>query len=187
MASMDVISPQTVELLKRKTRSLSLARLKSYTRIADIVIGEAPSARLVRSHWMSIILVAGEHLRITFKANFMSSDVKILARQVYGNQDISIDQSTDYLKEYCNLTMGGVKNFLERNEISLGMSLAIVTRGFDEVFYPPMVGKQCFVDRWSLRCGDAKIECCTIYEINGEFQLKDDRSTNIDEGQVEFF
>jgi hypothetical protein len=165
------LAPSTIAVLKKKTRAASLFGMQSHTGLKDVTMADLEENPLVPAHWMSIILAGGKELRVTFKACFMSRDVRILAENTYGDRPMTVEQTSEFLKEFCNLSIGSLKLFLERNKIFLGVSLPIVTRGFDEVFFPVPAGNMSFTDSWRIRANEAVVDCRVIYEIFESFSV----------------
>ncbi len=141
----------------------------------------------VLGHWMSLILAAGKEVRVTFKAHYMTKDAAIIAQNTFGSSRLSEKQAKNFLKEFCNLTIGTVKDFLALNQVVVGTSLPIICRGFDDLFFPPPAGESFLIDRWRLQTPEAKVECSVTYEFFSDFEIN--QLTAIDEaavGDVEF-
>jgi hypothetical protein len=183
---MHLIEPAAVEILKRQIRATSVARLQYHTGLKGPQVTQAAPGRAVRGHWMAIILASGKQLRITFKVYAMSRDVWVMGQNTYGTRRMSESQTGDFLKEFCNLSIGGLKIFLEQNQIPLGVSLPVITRGFDEVFSPPPVGKMNVSYAWSIQLGEGKIDCTAVFEIFETIRLDNPGMGDEDASEVEF-
>ena len=90
----------------------------------------------VFGHWCGVIVVACEPARIIYKAHFMSQTAKALAGVKVGRtpENIPADLAADFMREFCNMSAGAIKRALSNEASQAGISLPVVTRGFDEVF-----------------------------------------------------
>lgn len=169
-------------------REASLSRLKIHSTRENIRLAELPHEPLVFAHWMSFILAAGPSLRITFKVHYMTEAAKFFAANTYrtSKEKISQSQALDFFREFCNLTMGQMKIVLAGSKIKVGVSLPIMARGFDEIFYPRP--KNSILNYWSLSCEEEKVFCSTQIEVHEDFVLQKDwkKNSDADLGQVEF-
>lgn len=177
--------------LQNLVRQSAVSRLKLYSQREDIVVEEIENPPRVFAHWMSIILVAGRALRATFKAHYMTKEAKYYALKAYAKpiEELTEQQAADYMKEYCNLTAGNIKRLLEVNSVSAGISLPLVTRGFDEVFFPITPGQFIFRDHWRMVSEGHPLDCSVVIEVYDEAQLKDlkiDDQSEEDLGEVDF-
>jgi hypothetical protein len=138
---------------------------------------------------MAIILVSGKDLRITFKVHFNIKDVKKILEVSFAKpySEIEDDLATDFVKEFCNLTAGYIKQIFEKYELKSGISLPIVTRGFDDIFYKPTNSDEV-ADLWKLDVAGVSLLCTPHFNIfNSDniptFNLDDSFD---DEGDIEF-
>lgn len=136
----------------------------------------------VLAHWMSLILISGRALRVTLKAHFMSADAKVLACEVYGKkpEEIEVAQASDFIKEFSNLSGGALKKAMEGDDSPLGISLPLVMRGADEIFFPMAGQDVAFIDRWKIYNAHTSIICSAIVEIY-DFAALQAIPTNIDD------
>jgi CheY-specific phosphatase CheX len=88
----------------------------------------------VYDHWMSLILMAGPGIKVTVKSFFNHRSVAEVVANFRNKpaSEIPIQLTCDFMKEFCNLLGGNVKRVLLDNSISVGLSLPLLTRGFDE-------------------------------------------------------
>ena len=88
-------------------------------------------------HWMSLVLLAGRKLKVCIKIHFDTESGKqmILSKFNRSPDSITLDMIFDRLKELSNLTAGGLKESLGQENGNCGLSLPLVTRGFDEVLF----------------------------------------------------
>jgi len=135
---------QTKELtgiaaLQEMVRASSLHQLRQQAKDESLgLVHETRTDGPVHGHWMSLILMAGQPFRLTYKVFYSSPLSRALpARRLESRpDDISDSIMADFMREFCNLMAGGVKRTLAQMQIPVGLSLPLVTRGFDEVFLP---------------------------------------------------
>lgn len=122
-------------------RECALRRMKSHSSSSGVEIAEiGPNyKRTVHGNWMGLILISGADLRVTFKVHFDIKNVRVIIGNLLGSepQTISSGLALDFIKEFCNLTAGYIKQILEEaiDPVITGISLPIVTKGFDDLFY----------------------------------------------------
>lgn len=117
-------------------REASIDRLRTHGQRPQVDL-EAISPRLaVQSHWMTLILLAGDGGKLMLKAHYSAKDVRGLISRALDRDESSVHDAliSDFMKEYLNLTAGAVKARLSEVGIYTGLSIPIVTRGFDEVW-----------------------------------------------------
>ena len=166
--------------LKELVRHASVSRLRIHSGSSAIETRELGPAfrpgRILASN-MVFILVSGDALRLTFKVHFASGTARSLAFRIFGGSspaDLSEKQSIDYFKEYGNLVAGSVVTLLGENDVELGISLPLSTRGFYEVFSDysekqhPII---TFSDFWELKTNGNDIYCSALLEILSPKQL----------------
>jgi CheY-specific phosphatase CheX len=148
-------------------RETSLTRLKICSKHEDISIQANEQNRAVNGYWMSIILLSGGDLRLTLKVFFASHEIAVLAASVFGKSpnEITKEQCADFVKEFCNLTAGSVKTSLEEKGIQVGLSLPLVTRGFDDIFFPTGSSASDYCDLWQLSSLEVNLKCMAIYNV----------------------
>lgn len=153
----------------------------------------------VLGHWMSLILVSGESLRMTIKLHYNLYDVKMVAFRAYGKEaadQLSDKQAIDFMKELCNLSAGQLVKIFEENNLPLGMSLPLCARGFNEIFsdYTPAVKPFVkFGDLWGIKCEDSVFMLTSVVEILDTFALRNILKYEIplataesDDGEMDF-
>lgn len=181
------MSSSTLRSVIDLARRSSSYRLKTLSGREDVELHELTEDPLVYAHWMSFILISGESVRIIFKAHFMTEVAQELASKTYGiaRQDVSMERSLDFFREYCNLTAGQMKYDFAQNQIKVGASLPGLIRGFDEIFYKQKQG--AVKNSWYLSSGGVKFICSAHFEVYHDFELKVIESNESTEfGDVEF-
>ncbi len=142
-------------------KQVSLSRLKSYSKIEDVELQAVKSEVGVYGHWMAIILLFGRSIKITIKTHFRMDATRSFAARAFGTDQSQLtdSQARDFAKEYCNLTAGALKRIFEDQKEDVGISLPLLTRGFDEIFTQgnQQVETTEGVDYWSLKFGDREL------------------------------
>ncbi len=152
--------------LKALIRNISWSRIAQRGKPEDFEIKELLTKPAVYSHWMAIILVSGTKATITFKVHFKTKNAKRLAAPSYGlaPEALARAQAIDYMREFCNLTGGGIKLSLQ-SLVDLHLSLPIVTRGFDEIFFAEQTRPNSISDHWRLASGESEVICSTTIDF----------------------
>ena len=153
----------------------------------EVEIAEVAEALPVYAHWMSIILLVGPRTKMTFKAHFNTSAGQNLAAPAYNKNvgQISLVQVHDYMREYCNLTAGGIKGVL-LSKLSVNLSLPVVCRGFDELFFTE---KSSYVDQWKLVFNGMEIICTCAFVLEPDLDLtgvNENESATDETSEIEF-
>lgn len=170
-------------------RDSSKTRLNYLSRQDTVEISEISAHPIVYSHWMAMILVSGPSVRIVFKTHFLTEAARQFAARPFGvaPEKLLKRQALGFLKEFCNLTAGHVKQSLSLSGVQVGVSLPTIARGFDEVYYPQRSGERKDVWILSTREHSASFICSAHVEIKQPFQLirnKDDSQETL--GDVTF-
>lgn len=178
----------TLEQLKSLVRRKSVAALIAFAKKDDLQILEVPSDDKVMGHWMSIISVSGEQLHLTFKVQFSVNSARNYASQSFENPSdtISSSHSKDFIREYCNMVAGYIKNTLIHNSVSVGVSLPLLCRGFDDLFFDPPVRSRSGIDRWKLAHDGNAINCASVIEVAEHLSFTDFDYEASPAGDVEF-
>lgn len=178
------------QTLKELVRSTSVSRMKALSKRPDVEIQEIHENRDILAHWMTLIFIAGPSLRMTFKTQFSNVMAQCFAEGAFNLKKENIDdyKSQDFIREYCNLVGGYVKNSLVQQKLVLGISLPLVTRGYDNLFFGNLAGFDVYNDRWKLVIGgDNCIYCSVSIEIMDEFKLSNENLEFEDSGEINFF
>jgi len=175
---MKLSSEETVDLIKEKIiaiiRHSTEDRVRLHSHHMEFNLAEPDrnyKLGQVLGNRMSLILVSGETLRITFKLHYNLGEVKAIAHRAYGKdtpEALSDKQAMDFMKELCNLSAGQLVKIFEENHLPLGMSLPLCARGFYEIFSDYTPASQPFVkygDLWSVKCAGCNIMMSSVIEI----------------------
>jgi hypothetical protein len=176
--------------LTRMVRQVTREKLAVYSGLSEVRIEDCEKSLPVFKHWLGLILVSGAALKLTVKVHYRTAEARTLAAQSFRKSpgEITPAQAADFIKEYCNLVGGHVKRELERASVDAGISLPLVTRGFDELFFPPPDNARSFERHWRLVAGEADlvISCLAmIYDwglvgrISGEFSTDEGESGEV--------
>jgi CheY-specific phosphatase CheX len=186
---------EQIAQLKFITREAAQKRMVSHSFSNDTSISETIEGydRRVHGNWMAIILVSGKDVRITFKVHFNIKDIKKILEGSFAKpySEIEDDLATDFVKEFCNLTAGYIKQIFEKYELKSGISLPIVTRGFDDIFYRPTNTDEV-ADLWKLEVAGVSLLCTPHFNIfdSGNipvFNLEEtDGDDDDDDGDIDF-
>lgn len=154
--------------LRQAIRRLSIEKLSQHAANPRVLLAELPEFYgRVHGYWMSIILIAGPALRVTFKVHFDTKDVQKLSLEML--KQLGAEANTalmpDLVRELCNLIAGSIKTQLEAVGVRSGTSLPFVTRGFDEVFYKYPDVNSRIGDHWTLYDGPRRIHCSVLFEV----------------------
>ena len=165
----DEIMDSSLAKLKELVRQVSITRFKQSSQNDEYNLLEVPksSEKTVFDHWMSLILISGKSLRITFKTHFNIKTCRKIASPIYGKKpdDIAVRQAQDFVKEYGNLAAGFLKKIFEEQDVDVGISLPLVIRGFDEVFFDKTQDEAKLEDCWRLDNGSTSLVCTSLLEV----------------------
>ena len=180
-------------VLKQLTRDAALKRMESHSGISGMTVSDldADYKRKVHANWMSIILVSGLDLRVTFKSYFNCLDVKEIIHQSMGTpkEEIKDDFAMDFIKEFCNLTAGMIQKSLAAQSYHVGISLPMVTRGFDDLFYKPSSMNE-IADMWRIETCGIELICAANFNIINSNKLESieyvSEEEDDDDGEIDF-
>ena len=142
-----------------------------HAKIPDVVISEDVGTNApVFGHWMSLILLASPELRMTFKVFFDSTKVKKIASKALNVEvgKVTSPIVADFMREFANVAAGSAKRTLFELDIAVGLSLPLVTRGFDEVFSKRGNYGTDSVSNWKLEATEGFLYCSAVIQILDE-------------------
>ncbi|MEE2744863.1 MAG: hypothetical protein VYD54_13195 [Bdellovibrionota bacterium] len=171
---MDFTKKSDLSFLGNHCRSISLKRLKRHSFIDSITHSD-----LTRSispdheqHWLSVIFVKSKGLRFIFKTSYLTKDVREFASNAYGanfgQENLNKRMMDEFVKEFCNLMGGGIKEHFEKNGLTSEMSLPLLTRGQDGIFFRPSnpeLYEELLSESWELKLGRSSLVCEAFFEI----------------------
>ncbi|MEC8623701.1 MAG: hypothetical protein VXY34_02695 [Bdellovibrionota bacterium] len=171
---------------KDSVRKISLDRLGKYTKIKglknrDFFIGE-PTADQNVGKKLTFVMAESSSLRFNFQAYFTHD---IANKFLIGEKLEEVkeplnspDDVVDFMKEFCNLTAGGIKMILAKGHDKLSnLSLPMLTRAQDSIFL--MVDSttdsiRLIEDSWDICFKNFSITCkitIEIYDQESFFEL----------------
>ena len=167
--------------LKDEIRNVSLRRIKNHTcddKIELEEVKELEGSKSVVGQWLSLIFVASSAVKMSFKAYYYTTDANYFTSKALGYDSVdkvSKDQVDDFIKEFCNLVAGAIKESFELGGTKSLISLPLVTRGQDYVFFQvketesnPLV----LTDIWDLTLDEHSITCRIVFEVWDEEVIK---------------
>lgn len=183
--------------LKSLFRDASLRRITSAISHKDsISICEIENPDdFIYGQWMSLILLSGPAMQVTLKTHYFNRDaVQLVAWALQKKPDeIQPNVIMDFMREFLNLTSGEVKATLATVNIPVGLSLPLISRGFDEVLFSDVVNERNLLDWWALVGKFGKLVCTMEIEVFQPDGLKNITKIDFsapkdqgDEGDVDF-
>jgi len=190
-----------LEKLRDEIRNVSLRRMKNHACDENVQVSDVKKVEKKKSavgQWLSLIFVASHAVKMSFKAYYYTSDANYYTSTALGYDSVdkvSKEQVDDFIKEFCNLTAGAIKESLELGGIKSLISLPLVTRGQDYVFFEvrqtesnPMV----ITDIWDLTLDGHTITCRIVFEIwdkeaMNKIVLSAFGADDDDDGDIDFF
>ncbi len=179
----------TCQILKSLMRDTSVERLRNLAQNSEILLHEFHADRKVFAHWMALILISGPQMNVIFKVQFKTQVAQKMAQSIYGIEEKSISetQAGDFVREFCNLVGGHIKNTLRLNQVALQISLPLVVRGFDEIFFQPTQTVGRFQDHWTLGIEDKSLFCSSMIELFEDLILPEELVKVPDGSEIDFF
>ena len=118
-------------------------------------------------HWMAFIMISGSAIRIMLKIHFKKSTaISMLSKKARSESSEKADRmAMDFMKEQCNLMAGALKASFNSAKIITGLSIPLVTRGFDEAVFSDKVDKCKSNDVWKLEWNSGSMVCSSVIEI----------------------
>jgi len=199
-----IIEEEVLESLRKLCEDLSTGRMKSHLggrevqsrRVDDYDFEDQDQRKIGK--WLSLIFVSSHVVKMSFQAKFTFENCKPLVAMAFEKktEEVTRDQMEDFVKEFCNLTAGALKKNLEKEGFSSLISLPLLTRGQDEVFFKhhPMDidGPIVFQHSWEVVCESTPLLCQIHFEIFdkegfqkiilGAFGAEEE-----DDGDIDFF
>lgn len=184
------------EALKDLCRNGSMSRLKAHSKTDYLVVSDWP-AHLTEykdtGEWLSVIFVKSTAIKVLFKAHYHAKEIRqwVCRAQGIDIQDVTNEKCQDFIKEFCNLSAGLLKNAFEQTDSRI--SLPLITRGSDEMFFSCdyQGGKQIFEHKWVIGDLESQVFCSAEIEVYDSQSLEKLLLTSFgggsDNGDVEFF
>ncbi|MBF0442558.1 MAG: hypothetical protein HQK54_11685 [Oligoflexales bacterium] len=140
--------------------------------------------------WMSIVLVSGEEIRMSYVIYFSNADVGMILEKRMPKEARLKMAYAHYMKEYCNIVGGKIKHVLGINGINVKISLPLCTRTCKDMFF--FRGSEVLEDYWMVEtafgCFMNQMRVQVIDETNLiEVRLLEDKVEEDGEDNIEFF
>ncbi len=186
---MDSSSDSIFNQLQVLIRKRSLYALEVMSKNSNLQVQEVSADNKVKGHWMSVISVSGEQIHITLRVQFNIEAAQFLSQESTGlsNDNSTMSQHKDFIREFCNMLAGYTKNILINNSISVAVSLPILCRGFDNYFFDFNKQPSTQQDEWIIAYEKFRVDCSSVIEIYDTLRIN--HLTNEDTeigGEVEF-
>lgn len=160
--------PSGIENLKQLVRKKAQQTIERSSRLSGTSVEEAArSDDFTYGHWMSFIMVSGSAIRIMLKLHFNTRTAVSLmtAKPKADDPEKTSRMAMDFMKEQCNLIAGALKSSLKNANIITGLSIPLVTRGFDEAVFSDKIDKSKTNDVWVLRWDGGEVICSSVFEV----------------------
>jgi len=136
------------------------------------------------------IVVAGPELRLILKIHYTDGLGEYFLKRYLNAKEFPSNKIDDFFLENCNLAAGRMKHGLVSEESSLGISIPIKTKGFDDLFFTLSTdGEFCSEWHWDFSSDDnVTVHCSLFIEILNnklKIMLPDEDAAKVDE--LEFF
>lgn len=165
----------------------SVKCLKQISGMSEISLVQISKIPIIHAHWMVIILMFGEALRLTFKVHFSSDSAGFFAANTFrtSKDQISSIRRLDFFKEYSNLAGGRIKQILQESGIRAAVSLPVLARGFDELFFPKPQNSE--LRAWQLAISGESVTCSAYLELFDKITINTKANDELKEdGEVDF-
>ena len=169
--------------LSELCKEISLKRFKNHSVSEGLKIGnirEKDDGTEI-SQWLSLIFIKSSGLKISFKSKYHVENIKHFAANALLDsvKNLTKTKIDDFTKEFCNLTAGGIKEHLEKIVGKSNISLPLLTRWDDNVFFLPNIlddrNSFSFHDSWEIYLDSNKnrfIQCYLSVEVSDENEVK---------------
>ena len=200
MASEEASTPQKQFVLNEGYAAVSeIARQAFRSALSQqsgnaVILAEdaSPERGPIHGYWLSLILVASPALRVTCKTFFNSGVSRALMVKALGRplESITLPLVGDFMREFSNVAGGAMKRSFEGLGMSAGLSLPLVTRGFDVVFDKPPAGKSFFIDTFNLKTPEGLGFTCAldieVLDVKDFSQISWTTEVKDESGEMEF-
>ena len=157
-----------IEDIQELIRSQFLSCLQRSSYLESAHIAEAAFDEPVYDQYISLIMLHSDVLSVTLKGHFSLETARKSLAGRHGKpwQDIGKELALDYMKEMFNVAAGRIKSHLAANNISIGISIPFITRGFDELLFSDKINPHEIHDYCQVGWDDQKITLCSQIFIN---------------------
>ncbi|NRA64922.1 MAG: hypothetical protein HRU19_10600 [Pseudobacteriovorax sp.] len=182
---------------QKNIKEVTKLKMQEICKDHDVVLQECPDPYAsMFAHWMTLIMVSGKKIKLCLKTHFNTADSFYLREQNNRKRkkktEVDLLKSFDFMKELSNESAGRIKTCLGSENSAMGLSLPLVTRGFDEVLFIDRIiktnhGDERSREAWRLKVGDHIITYTAEIQIMDWDVLNDLRDPNKEStGNLEF-
>ena len=186
------------DILKKFSRDVSLERFTSHSTNNTVNIAEYNGQDEKQENlWSCGILWGNEDIKGLIVLKFTTLNVLAMGSNVFENtnDNMLFTYTKDFMKEYCNLYAGFIKGTFNNKNISVGISLPILSDSFEVdacLGYVPEDGE---LDQWTLNSNESYFVVQSFIKIEDNFKKYDlsflleesKEETKKNKGSIEFF
>ncbi len=178
----------TINQLMTLIRQKSILGLEAMSKKEGLEVESISQDDKVLGHWLSAISVSGEQIHIIFKVQFAIKTVNSFSKYTFQHvkEGVSNSQNKDFMREFCNMVAGYIKNTLINNNLTVGVSLPLLCRGFDNFFFEPPTHSRSGKDCWKLFEKENNVYCSSVIELADDIKLNITDDFTVKTGEVEF-
>ena len=113
--------------VKAFIRNISKETLQSYGKIEEVNLSELDDENFSRE-WLSMILINGDSIKISFKVFFSEKDIIPLIQKKIGKNKSPSDFRGSFMNEYSNVAAGRIRHDLLSSGYDTKISLPLHTK-----------------------------------------------------------
>lgn len=157
------LTPTGVVNLSEVCRTLCGRQLEQWVGVAPGALSTETVRPLeieVLGHWMSIITLTGTAMTLNLRLYYDRAVVEALMGPRHSSAD-DHERVSEWVKEHLSMCAGRLRCQIVQSGVEIGMSIPVVTRGFDDVLigYPFRRYESC----WT--CGDERGSLVYLLEV----------------------
>jgi uncharacterized protein YutD len=162
-----------IQLCKDACRDISVERVNHHFELDNAIDSKeatkdfSENSKDVMSFIFGDLGYAQLNLKIFFDREKISKIMDGLEHQA-GLKNRTTEDVDDFMREYSNIMMGGIKRVFEESAPFMSTSLPIILKDKNELFLAPQEGasdKKNIVDRWKIKAKGIDIICEVHFEI----------------------
>jgi len=125
--------------VKQQIQSVVQAQIAQFTQRNDLRLDPTDLAQVARYPWVALILITGADIKVTFKIYFKVRGAQSMIAPMFklSASQVPTEDAVDFVRESCNLVAGRLKTVWAGLGFKTGISLPVVTRAFDDLFFSP--------------------------------------------------
>ncbi len=169
-ARSDVLNQTQMPLIKQ-CMDASAEQFRAYLGGGAEVIAEPLENKFgVLAPWTVISLLSSEDYALTFKIHFSIKNVASLMRvSVDAFNEAAIEsfqtKAFEFIKNFALAFTESLKAGFENEKRKVSLSLPILTRGFDQIFFKKADNQKTFEEFWILKSAESQVQCSLFLEI----------------------